>query len=106
METENQLQFIITDDGGGIDAERIKSIALEKGILDTVLAESMSDDEVIYLIFAPGFSTKEEVTDVSGRGVGMDAVKVSVEELRGTIEVATELDQGSTFTNTIPLNIN
>lgn len=101
--TENRaLKIIIADDGGGIDPEVIKSIALKKGIIDETQSQNFSDEELRLLIFAPGFSTKEEVTSVSGRGVGMDAVKVVVESLNGKIEVASTLDKGTTFTITIP----
>lgn len=96
------LKLVISDDGGGIDAEVIKNVALKKGLIDESVASTMVEEEAVKLILAPGFSTKEEVTDVSGRGVGMDAVKFSVEELGGNIHIDTELDVGTTFTITIP----
>ncbi len=99
---QGQLQILIQDDGGGIDAETVKNIALNKGIITKEWANSAKAQELVELVFAPGFSTKEAVSDVSGRGVGMDAVKASVEALSGTLNVTTELDQGSTFTITIP----
>ncbi len=99
---EHTLKIMIADDGGGIDPDVIKNIALKKGIITEDDAESASDNELVKLIFAPGFSTKEEVTDVSGRGVGMDAVKSTVDELGGQIQIETELDKGTTFEIQIP----
>ncbi|PCI25328.1 MAG: chemotaxis protein CheA, partial [SAR324 cluster bacterium] len=97
-----QIVIEVEDDGGGIDAERIKKIALDKEIITEEWANSASEEEIIKLIFAPGFSTKEEVSDVSGRGVGMDAVKVALEKLNGDIHIQTKLDEGSCFILTIP----
>jgi two-component system chemotaxis sensor kinase CheA len=94
----------ISDDGGGIDREKILKKALEKGLVpQDRTPESISDQEVYQLIFAPGFSTAETVSDVSGRGVGMDVVKTNVEKLKGTIEIKTRLGQGSTFEISLPL---
>lgn len=98
----DDLMLMIQDDGGGIDPETIKQVALGKGIITEQWAESASSDALVELIFAPGFSTKEAVSEVSGRGVGMDAVKASIDELSGTLKVQTELDQGTTFTITVP----
>ncbi|MCP4296692.1 MAG: HAMP domain-containing protein [Proteobacteria bacterium] len=91
------LCLSIADDGGGIDADVIKTIALKKGIIDENFANSASEKDLVKLILAPGFSTKESVSDLSGRGVGMDAVKAALDELQGTIDVNTVLDEGTTF---------
>ncbi|MGK0290047.1 MAG: chemotaxis protein histidine kinase CheA, partial [bacterium] len=96
------LKLVIADDGGGIDHDIIKGIALKKGIIDESFAEKASKQEIIPLIFAAGFSTKENVSEISGRGVGMDAVKYAVAELKGRIRVKTEIDEGTTFELIIP----
>ncbi|MCL9781671.1 chemotaxis protein CheA [Vibrio sp. S4M6] len=96
----------IEDDGAGIDCDKLWNKALEKGVVaaDT-RRDEMSEKQVLGLIFAPGFSTAEEVTDVSGRGVGMDVVKRNIEELGGHIEVESELGKGSKFTISLPLTL-
>jgi two-component system chemotaxis sensor kinase CheA len=93
----------ISDDGAGIDPQRIRAIALEKGIItpDTELSET----ETYNLLFAPGFSTAKIVSDISGRGVGMDVVKSSIESLRGTIEIESEIGVGTTITLKLPLTL-
>ncbi len=91
------LCLSIADDGGGIDAEVIKAIALKKGIIDESFAKTASEKDLVELILAPGFSTKESVSELSGRGVGMDAVKAALDELHGSIDVNTVLDEGTTF---------
>jgi len=93
----------IIDDGAGLNRERITEKARENGLIaaDTVL----SDDEVCEMIFKPGFSTAAVVSDVSGRGVGMDVVKRNIQELNGTVEVRTRPGQGSTFTIRLPLTL-
>jgi two-component system chemotaxis sensor kinase CheA len=93
----------ISDDGAGINPQKILSIALEKGIIspDTELSET----ETYNLLFAPGFSTAKTVSDISGRGVGMDVVKRSIEALRGTIEIESEIGVGTTITLKLPLTL-
>lgn len=103
IKEEGLLKLYIIDDGGGIDGENLKSIATSKGIITEEEAEKMSEEEAIQLIFAPGFSSKEQVSDISGRGVGMDAVRAAVEDLNGKIYVKTVLDEGSTFELVLPL---
>jgi two-component system chemotaxis sensor kinase CheA len=93
----------LSDDGRGLDRERIVRKALEKGLIES--DRGMSDAEVYALIFAPGFSTAEQLTDVSGRGVGMDVVKRNIEKVRGRIEIASTLGQGTTFTVRLPLTL-
>ncbi|NLT22136.1 MAG: chemotaxis protein CheA, partial [Syntrophorhabdus sp.] len=93
----------ITDDGAGIDKEVIRRKAVEKGLIgpDTEL----QDKEIFSLIFAPGFSTSEKVTNVSGRGVGMDVVKRTIDNLRGTVEISSEKGEGTTVTLKLPLTL-
>ena len=100
-----QVNIEISDDGGGIDPERIKAKALESGLIGGREAEDLSDEEIINLIFRPGFSTAEAVTNISGRGVGMDVVKSNVERIGGSVEVRSRVGQGTTFTIKIPLTL-
>ncbi len=93
----------VIDDGGGIDADRLRKKAVEKGILKA--GQSVSDDEARNLIFHPGFSTKDQVTDVSGRGVGMDVVKTQIERLQGEIGIHTQIGRGTRFTLRLPLTL-
>ena len=93
----------LRDDGRGLDRERIVRKAIEKGLIDS--DRGMTDGEVFQLIFAPGFSTAEKVTDVSGRGVGMDVVKRNIESVRGRVEIASTLGQGTTFYVRLPLTL-
>ena len=93
----------IQDDGKGIDPEIIRSIALKKEKLSNLDLKNMPDQEIISLIFEPGFSSKEEVTTISGRGVGMDAVKVEVEKLGGEVSVFSKVDEGTTFIIKLPV---
>ncbi|MCP4756291.1 MAG: chemotaxis protein CheA, partial [Proteobacteria bacterium] len=101
---QDKGRFIVTisDDGRGIDQEVIRNKALEKGLITSQQADAMSEKEVVKLIFESGFSTSEAVTDLSGRGVGMDAVASAVEALEGEIDVSTETDGGTTFTISLP----
>jgi two-component system chemotaxis sensor kinase CheA len=99
-----QIVIEVKDDGKGLDAKKLTQKAIEKGILKpgTVLP----DKEAYQLIFAPGFSTKTEVTEVSGRGVGMDVVKTNIEKkLQGEVQLETELGKGSTFRIILPLTL-
>ncbi len=99
---DKELKINISDDGAGIDADAIKSIALEKGLIGTTQVESMTESELVKLIFTPGFSTNEIVTDLSGRGVGMDAVAEEVAKLRGSIDVLSTPGVGTQFLITVP----
>ena len=100
-----QVVIEIEDDGRGIDVEKVKRKAIEKGLLDPREAERMSEKEILLLIFKPGFSTAEKVTQVSGRGVGMDVVKTNIEKLGGTIELNTMKGKGTTVRIKIPLTL-
>jgi two-component system chemotaxis sensor kinase CheA len=93
----------VVDDGGGLNKERIEAKALEKGIIQP--GQSLSDAEIVNLIFEAGFSTVEKVTNLSGRGVGMDVVRKNITALRGTVHVETEPDAGSRFTIRLPLTL-
>jgi two-component system, chemotaxis family, sensor kinase CheA len=93
----------ITDDGAGIDTVRVRSKAVERGLIEE--QAELSDDQIRMLIFAPGFSTREEVSDLSGRGVGMDVVKRNVQQLSGTVGLASELGSGSTVSIELPLTL-
>ncbi|KAB7771906.1 chemotaxis protein CheA [Xanthomonas maliensis] len=95
----------IQDDGAGIDPERLREKAREKGLIDAEAAARLSTDECLHLIFLPGFSTKAEVTDISGRGVGMDVVQSRIRELSGQIQIQSELGRGSRFMIRVPLTL-
>jgi two-component system chemotaxis sensor kinase CheA len=101
----DSIILIIADDGAGIDKERVKQIALERGVITPDEANRMSDTEAFNLIFAPGFSTTTETTDVSGRGVGMDVVKTKITQLNGSITIDSEKDVGTTITIKVPLTL-
>ncbi len=98
-----KLVIEVKDDGGGLDPQKLIKKAIEKGILKA--GAQLSDQAAYDLIFAPGFSTKELVTDVSGRGVGMDVVKTNVKDLSGEIQIDSILGQGTTFKITLPLTL-
>jgi len=93
----------VSDDGAGINRERVKGIAIEKGLISA--ETSLSDEEIDNLIFMPGFSTAAEVSDISGRGVGMDVVRRSIQALGGRINIASRPGKGSTFTMSLPLTL-
>ena len=102
IEDGDGARIVIQDDGRGIDPERVLKKALEKKILTDEAAAKLSRAEKIALIFAPGFSTRDEATDLSGRGLGLDIVKSEMEKLGGTVTVDAETGKGSTFTITLP----
>ena len=95
----------ILDDGAGMDPDKLRARAVEKGVITPSTAASMSDADALHLIFRPGFSTAAAVTDVSGRGVGMDVVRTNIEALNGTVELESEGGQGSTVRITLPLTL-
>ena len=101
----NQIVIQIDDDGKGLDPEMLKNKSLEKGIITEKEADSMSDKEAYALIFKPGFSTAAAVTNVSGRGVGMDVVKTNIEKLNGIIDIDSEVGKGTSIKLKIPLTL-
>ena len=93
----------IKDDGRGLNPDRIRAKAIERGLIRE--DESLDEESIFELIFAPGFSTAEQVTDLSGRGVGMDVVRRNIEKMRGTVEIQSVVDRGTTFTISLPLTL-
>jgi two-component system chemotaxis sensor kinase CheA len=101
----DHILLTIKDDGAGMDANKLKEIAIERGVLDTEAAARMSDKEAFSLIFAPGFSTKTEISEVSGRGVGMDVVKTKITQLNGTVNIDSEMGVGTVLEIKVPLTL-
>lgn len=101
----DHILLSIEDDGAGMDAVKLRQIAVTKGLMDADAAERLSDEEAFNLIFAPGFSSKVEITDVSGRGVGMDVVKTKITQLNGTLDIKSVLGKGSRFSIKVPLTL-
>jgi two-component system chemotaxis sensor kinase CheA len=101
----NNVLITISDDGGGINTEKVKRRAIEQGLVSSMEADMMSDYEIAQFVWAPGFSTAEVVSDISGRGVGMDIVKTRISELNGTIEVDSTLGKGTRFVIRLPLTL-
>jgi len=101
----NNVVIEVRDDGNGIDVNIVKNKAIERGIITVEQAENMPDKDIISLLFLPSFSTAKAVTDVSGRGVGLDVVRSKIEALSGEVEVRTKLGVGSTFTIRLPLTL-
>ncbi len=101
----NTVVIEVEDDGGGIDPDKILTIAQDKGVVSEREVETMSPKDIINLLFRPGFSTAEKITDLSGRGVGLDVVKSKIESLNGTVEVDSDLGKGSKFTIRLPLTL-
>ncbi len=101
----DHILLTISDDGGGMDADVLRKISVEKGVLEPDAAARLSDQECFQLIFAPGFSTKAEISDISGRGVGMDVVKTRIVQLNGSVEISSELGVGTTLQIKVPLTL-
>ncbi len=101
----NNVTIEVIDDGGGIDVEKVKQSAIKKGHITEEQAEMLSEKEAIDLLFRPAFSTAEKISDVSGRGVGLDVVKNKIEGLGGDVEVSTKLGEGTKFTVRLPLTL-
>lgn len=101
----DHILLSITDDGAGMDSMRLRRIAVERGMFDEDTAARLSDVEVFNLIFAPGFSTKKEISDVSGRGVGMDVVKTKITQLNGTVDIQSTLGVGTRLVIKVPLTL-
>lgn len=101
----NNVVIMVTDDGSGINADKIRNKAVEKGMISREEADALPDADAVRLIFLPGFSTAEQITDVSGRGVGMDVVRSKIESLGGHVDVETKIDEGSVFKIKLPLTL-
>lgn len=104
-EEGGHILFKISDDGSGINLDKVLQTALQKNILTKTEAETMSKEDIIELIFRPGFSTKESATDISGRGVGLDAVRTNLTALKGQVSLTTEPGKGTTFYLRVPLTL-
>ena len=101
----NNVVIMVTDDGAGINADKIRNKAVEKGMISREEADALPDADAVRLIFLPGSSTAETITDVSGRGVGMDVVRSKIESLGGHVDVETKIDEGSVFKIKLPLTL-
>lgn len=101
----DHILLSITDDGGGMDPDKLRQIAVNKGLFDEDAVQRLTDAEAFDLIFAPGFSTKVEISDVSGRGVGMDVVKTKINQLNGSIEIQSTMGKGTRINIKVPLTL-
>lgn len=101
----DHILIVVSDDGAGMDAERIRSKAIEKGLLDRATAAQLSAEECLQLVCLPGFSTKEQVSDLSGRGVGMDVVMSRIKTLNGSVQIESRLGHGSRIRIRVPLTL-
>ncbi len=101
----NSVAIEIEDDGKGIDPEKMREVAIRKGILTPEEAKLLDERESMELIFAPGFSSAEVITDISGRGVGMDVVRTNIKNLKGSISISSEVGKGTKFTLSLPLTL-
>ncbi|MBB6523452.1 chemotaxis protein CheA [Pseudoteredinibacter isoporae] len=101
----DHILLSITDDGGGMDPDALRKKAVEKGLYDEDSAARLTDEEAFNLIFAPGFSTKVEISDVSGRGVGMDVVKTKISQLNGSVDIKSRLGEGTSLVIKVPLTL-
>lgn len=101
----NSVAIEIEDDGKGLDSDKLREVAIKKGILGVEEAKLLDDREAMELIFAPGFSSAEKITDISGRGVGMDVVRTNIKNLKGSISIYSEIGKGTRFTLSLPLTL-
>lgn len=101
----DHIRLTIEDDGGGMDANKLRQIAIDRGMMDQDAASRLSDNDAYNLIFAPGFSTKKQISDISGRGVGMDVVKTSINQLNGSIAINSVLGKGTRIDIKVPLTL-
>lgn len=101
----NSVAIEIEDDGKGLDPDKLREVAIKKGILGVEEAKLLDDREAMELIFAPGFSSAEKITDISGRGVGMDVVRTNIKNLKGSISIYSEIGKGTRFTLSLPLTL-
>ncbi|PWI35089.1 chemotaxis protein CheA [Vibrio albus] len=101
----DHIELSIVDDGAGMDPDKLRNIAVKRGLMDAEAASRLTNKECFNLIFAPGFSSKEQISDISGRGVGMDVVKTAINTLNGSVDVDSELGKGSKITIKVPLTL-
>jgi len=101
----DHILLTIEDDGKGMDPDKLRQIAVEKGLMDKESASRLDENECFNLIFAPGFSTKTEISDISGRGVGMDVVKTSISQLNGSVDIESTLGKGTRLSIKVPLTL-
>lgn len=101
----NSVAIEIEDDGKGIDPAKMREVAVHKGLMSAEEAAQLDDREAIELIFAPGFSSAEKITDISGRGVGMDVVRTNIKNLKGSVSTHSEVGKGTRFTLSLPLTL-
>ena len=101
----NSVAVEIEDDGQGLDPEKLREVAVRKGLMTMEEARQLDDSEAKELIFAPGFSSAEQITDISGRGVGMDVVRTNIKNLKGSISISSEVGKGTRFTLSLPLTL-
>ena len=101
----DHIQLAIVDDGSGMDPDKLRGIAVKRGMMDEDAAERLTDKECFNLIFMPGFSSKEKISDISGRGVGMDVVKTAINTLNGSIDIDSEMGKGTRITIKVPLTL-
>jgi two-component system chemotaxis sensor kinase CheA len=101
----NQVIVEISDDGAGIDVQRVKAKALQKGLLTPEEADRLGETEILALVFRPGFSTADEITEISGRGVGLDVVQTVLHRLKGSVDIETRVGQSTTFRLKLPLTL-
>ncbi|EGA68470.1 chemotaxis protein CheA [Vibrio sinaloensis DSM 21326] len=101
----DHIELAIVDDGGGMDPDKLRGIAVKRGIMDEDAASRLTNKECFNLIFMPGFSSKEQISDISGRGVGMDVVKTAINTLNGSIDIDSEMGKGTKITIKVPLTL-
>ena len=101
----DHIELAIVDDGGGMDPDKLRGIAVKRGLMDAEAASRLTNKECFNLIFAPGFSSKEQISDISGRGVGMDVVKTAINTLNGSVDVDSEMGKGTKITIKVPLTL-
>jgi two-component system sensor histidine kinase and response regulator WspE len=99
------LSIVVEDDGRGVDVEKLRRKVLEKGLVDEGMADSLTDTELLEFLFLPSFSTKDQVSEISGRGVGLDVVHDAVQEMRGTVKISSKFGQGTRFHMQLPLTL-
>jgi two-component system chemotaxis sensor kinase CheA len=102
---EGHILITLKDDGKGIDAEKVRSSAIKRGVIPPESTSSMADEEILDLIFTPGFSTADKITEISGRGVGLDIVRNNIEKINGSVRLSTQVNVGTTFTIKLPLTV-